>query len=556
MAEFSSDSLSYAPLIKGNTYSLKDGESGDIISRLLYVCTQKGIRYKNDPNNNEKKAYIVLIDNGGTEYKNSFLEGTTTYRYYGEIDKEGKCETRHNTIIKKAFDNCLKGIDFPPFLIFFKSENKSKEYGFLGLAKPHINTDGTAGYEKIDFEGKNGASKNYIFDFDIIDTKEFDLRKWIDGLRNGIDDESNRPIEWSGLLPDRIISPPSSQPEPANSEPFRTDNFFEYLKQRGFNYDDDLVIDFLLGMKVKQFMILCGGTGTGKTKLAQLYGEYNRSKIDIVSVGSNWTENRFITGYMNVINKEYVHTSASNHLISANDDSNHHILVLDEMNLSQVERYFSDILSSMESGVKIQINKDNVALKDNLMILGTINMDETTYSISPKVLDRANVLLFQPTNVEQYLSNSEPKPEPKGDIEYLENWKKGLEIRSKKAPEIIDELRKKAPESAKAIQESLIKIQLAMEAMGLPLGYRTIDEIMRFLYVSWNYEKRDQFDNWNRYLDSQILMKVLPKVHGDFRIETGLNMLKDVCTPEGRSKKEIDRMLNTLRNQRYTSFIC
>ena len=95
-----------------------------------------------------------------------------------------------------------------------------------------------------------------------------------------------------------------------------------------------------------------------------------------------------------------------------------------------------------------------------------------------------------------------------------------------------------------------------MEDMGLPLGYRTIDEIMRFLYVSWNYEKRDQFDNWNRYLDSQILMKVLPKVHGDFRIETGLNRLKDVCTPEGRSKKEIDRMLNTLRNQRYTSFIC
>ena len=71
------------------------------------------------------------------------------------------------------------------------------------------------------------------------------------------------------------------------------------------------------------------------------------------------------------------------------------------MNLSHVERYFADFLSALESGEKIPLHKNIVSeieqemkLPNNLMVVGTVNVDETTYMFSPKVLDRANVIEF------------------------------------------------------------------------------------------------------------------------------------------------------------------
>src|SRR5439155_177966 len=81
-----------------------------------------------------------------------------------------------------------------------------------------------------------------------------------------------------------------------------------------------------------------------------------------------------------------------------------HILVLDEMNLSHVERYFADILSAMESGEEITLHSDGQARSPvpervrwpkNVYVVGTVNVDETTYMFSPKVLDRANVVEFR-----------------------------------------------------------------------------------------------------------------------------------------------------------------
>ncbi len=81
-------------------------------------------------------------------------------------------------------------------------------------------------------------------------------------------------------------------------------------------------------------------------------------------------------------------------------------LILDEMNLSHVERYFADFLSGFESNEKIHLHSngnetqtiskknipEKIRLPDNLFVIGTVNVDETTYMFSPKVLDRANVI--------------------------------------------------------------------------------------------------------------------------------------------------------------------
>ena len=158
----------------------------------------------------------------------------------------------------------------------------------------------------------------------------------------------------------------------------------------------------------------------------------------IIPVGANWTENRHIVGYYNVITNEYQSTPAYDLIKSANNSTEPHFLILDEMNLSHVERYFADFLSAIESGEKIPLyGEEELTLPENLFIIGTVNVDETTYMFSPKVLDRANVIEFETYSASDYMNDNINLSSPSGNIEYLENPLAGNEIRSYG----IDELR-------------------------------------------------------------------------------------------------------------------
>ncbi len=104
----------------------------------------------------------------------------------------------------------------------------------------------------------------------------------------------------------------------------------------------------------------------------------------IVPVGANWTENRHVLGFYNVITEEYNETPSYSLIKAAkNDIGSPYFLILDEMNLSHVERYFADFLSAIESGQPIPLysNDDEnyeLDIPDNLLIVGTVNVDETT----------------------------------------------------------------------------------------------------------------------------------------------------------------------------------
>ena len=446
-------------------------------------------------------------------------------------------------------------------------------------------------------------------------------------------------------------------------------SFFDYIRGRGLVYDTRLIEDFLLSLKAKQFIVLSGGSGTGKTKLAQEYGrfissrfqsgatevifpvtlgkssesggytlsadkffevfpEYRRldgqyrfniggtdglcriqltprlwfrgnegdekivetieqlkerqSKADlklfvdreknfasgsnyaIVPVGSNWTDGRSIIGYKNVLTGRYCHTQALDLMIEADSDkSDPKLLILDEMNLSHVEWYFSDLLSSMESGEPIKIESDgdvpeSIHVGDNLFVIGTVNMDETTYAFSPKVLDRANVIEFQPIFVSALLNGVGGYDEPAGNVSFLQDCMEGIEVRSKGAAELLDEMT--VVDDNKSIVKTMIgdidALQSLMSSIGLPFGFRTVDEIMRFMCVAWEYEGKGEFSNWKRYLDSQIMQKVLPKVHGNTSVRKCLDDMRQFCTNNGypRSSDKLEHMLKILENQRYVSF--
>ncbi len=443
-------------------------------------------------------------------------------------------------------------------------------------------------------------------------------------------------------------------------------SFFDYLNNIGLLFDTQTVEDFLLSLKAKQFLILSGGTGTGKTQLAKAYGEYissskpktvdvtitigkgpvnngftlsrdqflsgfpaSANKLDgeydfsvdgiagkakivmtprfwfdrddpnreqilhrleeikkdndkttlsitvpssdmnsksylIVPVGSNWTDNRHILGYHNAITNKYSRTPTLDLLIKSNRDITHpSILILDEMNLSHVERYFSDIISSMESKVPILIDSvsddvpKEIDLDDNLFIIGTVNMDETTYTFSPKVLDRSNVIEFECTPVSKYLGPKDNTYAPSGDVEFLQDCMSGLECRNMKSNEIIEKMRSQQNNGIiSSLISDLESIQRIMNNMKLPFGFRTVDEVMRFMYVAWIYEGRGQFTNWKRYMDSQIKQKIIPKIHGNQSIREALEELESFCIAHDypRSSAKLKRMKETLDAQRYVSF--
>ena len=260
---------------------------------------------------------------------------------------------------------------------------------------------------------------------------------------------------------------------------------------------------------------------------------------EVVSVGADWTGNENILGYPNGLDStSYITKPALELIIHAQKNEDlPHFLILDEMNLSHVERYFADILSAIESGEKITLHGDKdrevassiprkIKLPKNLFIIGTVNVDETTYMFSPKVLDRANVIEFSmdDKDLDKFLDNP-----AKPDLDKLAGRGAGYGAafvnESKRAVNVPEGIKIRYKDEMKAFFT-------ALQSEGAEYGFRVAHEAARFMHFyqvlgGHDATKDDWFDD---AFDVVIVQKFLPKLHGSSnKLSPLLKSLWDLC---------------------------
>ena len=215
------------------------------------------------------------------------------------------------------------------------------------------------------------------------------------------------------------------------------------FKEVGFKFSDRLLYAFHTSLKVGDWnplTVLAGVSGTGKSELPRLYSRYGGINFLPLAVQSNWDSPYSLFGYYNSLEGKFNATSLLKVLYQVQEDAKNSIsdyltiVLLDEMNLAHVELYFSELLSKLEllrgsDEVKLEIdiaekNPYEIKLNKNVIWVGTMNEDETTKSLSDKVIDRSNLINFPRPN--KFVSRNELKEleeAPKLKRELWESWK-------------------------------------------------------------------------------------------------------------------------------------
>jgi len=290
----------------------------------------------------------------------------------------------------------------------------------------------------------------------------------------------------------------------------------DLIKSRGYEYTDDLIGNYYLSLKSKPFVILAGTSGTGKTKLVKLFAEAIGAHYRLISVRPDWSDSSDLFGHTN-LKGDFIPGAIIEYVKMACEDLDHpYFLCLDEMNLARVEYYLSDFLSLIETRrwednhIRTKaIDLDDSAKKqyeglylpENLYFVGTVNMDETTFPFSKKVLDRANTIEFSEVNL---------LPSYNVNKEELQSLKIGNDFLVTKYLTLLVDIKSNQRPLVTKVCEELQAFNEILKKANAHVGYRVRDEIVFYMLNNDEYKLLKYEDAF----DYEIMQKILPRIQG------------------------------------------
>ena len=338
----------------------------------------------------------------------------------------------------------------------------------------------------------------------------------------------------------------------------------QYISQKGFMCADDLIESFYLSLKTKPFVILAGISGTGKSWITRLFAEAIGAgdNYEMISVRPDWSDASELLGYVN-LDGNFIPGMLTSILLKASKPENKdniYFVCLDEMNLARVEYYFSDFLSVIETrmmaGDRIVTSKifkensfgpdkngeykktyGNLIIPDNVYIVGTVNMDETTYPFSKKVLDRANTIEISEIDLRADMNNN---TDTSGSEKPSVFAAKNDFIRSKYLD--FKSCYLQYPDEMNQMVDMLESINKALKPINAQIAYRVRNEIA--YYISYSIE--EHVLPFEQAMDNAIMQKILPRIQGEgYRIQKVFAGILDVIIP-GKNFLNEEDLLNTI----------
>ena len=395
------------------------------------------------------------------------------------------------------------------------------------------------------------------------------------------------------------------------------------LNRNGFLLNDRIEIDldninknntpYTIALRSKPFMILAGISGTGKSRIVREFAYMTCPKelqdkdgttpgnYCMIEVKPNWHDSTELLGYYSAMNHEYMFTKFDRFVVKAwlNKDVPFFVC-LDEMNLAPVEQYFAEFLSVLEtrsrdqegniaSGALIEsqyfddsskmaqelgldkatdqwaikvrehIVKDGLTLPPNLMIIGTVNMDDTTYQFSRKVIDRAMTIEMNGGELKNMFGNSKNlqyRADPIGLSAFM--------ARYLNADEVIDVHTDFANRIKEVLPQKIEDLNKILEYTPFQVSYRVLNELVIYTGVLLDEAKikAEEIDFEQiaaKAFDQITLMKILPRIEGDedMFIRGGQNVLdhlQSLFASESASHKKLTEMKERLDRTGFTRF--
>ena len=347
---------------------------------------------------------------------------------------------------------------------------------------------------------------------------------------------------------------------------------------------------YITAIKSKPFLLLAGISGTGKSRIVRELAracweegseEYMAQKpknFQMVQVKPNWHDSSDLIGYVSRVSgkAEFVTGEFLKFIAKAWEDTETpFFLCLDEMNLAPVEQYFAEYLSVIESrknhedgtvttdpivekadeewyfnltasltsdeDIRKQFNEQGICIPQNLIVVGTVNMDETTFSFSRKVLDRAMTIEMNEVDLHDGLTERNERIGKLGKADLIGHAVEGVDVYSANR------------EVSETVLTYLDAINTVLEGTPFKVAYRTRNEFLLYVVNNLPYCKDEQGEELPREyvvaraLDEITSMKVLSRIEGD-DTKVSDNLLDALSTAIAQGLKTVTGEENTVKS--------